>query len=115
MRDNAAIEVLGDPWSMLVPRDVIFGNRRCFRRAAPGLGGGDRVQHPQQPAQAARRGGPAHPGGATRGRRAACSLTQAGIQTLPVMVAMGNWASPTATAPASCGCVPSYSATAVPS
>src|SRR6266511_3425839 len=60
-------------------------------RAAPGLGGGDRVQHPQQPAQAARRGGPAHPGEATRGQRAAYSLTEAGIQTLPVMVAMGNW------------------------
>ena len=52
---------------------------------------------------------------ATRGQRAAYSLTEAGIQTLPVMVAMGNWASPTATAPASCGCVPSCSATAVPS
>ena len=28
---------------------------------------------------------------ATRGQRAAYSLTEAGIQTLPVMVAMGNW------------------------
>jgi hypothetical protein len=28
---NAAIEVLGDPWSMLVLRDVIFGNWRHFR------------------------------------------------------------------------------------
>ncbi len=27
----------------------------------------------------------------TRGQRAAYSLTEAGIQTLPVMVAMGNW------------------------
>jgi hypothetical protein len=25
MRDHVAIEVLGDPWSMLVLRDVIFG------------------------------------------------------------------------------------------
>jgi hypothetical protein len=28
---NAAIEVLGGPWSMLVLRDVTFGNRRHFR------------------------------------------------------------------------------------
>ncbi len=36
MRDNAAIEVLGDPWSMLVLRDVIFGNRRYFRELLQG-------------------------------------------------------------------------------
>ncbi len=28
---NPAIDVLGDPWSMLVQRDVIFGNRRHQR------------------------------------------------------------------------------------
>jgi hypothetical protein len=33
---NAAIEVLGDPWSMLVLRDVIFGNRRHFRELLQG-------------------------------------------------------------------------------
>jgi DNA-binding HxlR family transcriptional regulator len=36
MRDNAAIEVPGDPWSMLVLRDVIFGNRRYFRELLQG-------------------------------------------------------------------------------
>ena len=28
---NATIEVLGDRWSLLVLRDVMFGNRRHFR------------------------------------------------------------------------------------
>jgi hypothetical protein len=28
---NAAVEVIGDPWSPLVPRDVMVGNRRDFR------------------------------------------------------------------------------------
>ena len=28
---NAAVEVLGDPWAMLVLRDIMFGNRRHFR------------------------------------------------------------------------------------
>ncbi|MGH2498534.1 MAG: winged helix-turn-helix transcriptional regulator [Candidatus Limnocylindria bacterium] len=52
---------------------------------------------------------------ATRGQRAAYSLTEAGIQTLPVMVAMGNWGLAHRDGAASCGCVPSCSATAVPS
>ncbi|MEA2410452.1 MAG: hypothetical protein QOC77_1013, partial [Thermoleophilaceae bacterium] len=28
---NATIEVIGDRWSLLVLRDVMFGNRRHFR------------------------------------------------------------------------------------
>jgi DNA-binding HxlR family transcriptional regulator len=28
---NAAVEVIGDRWSLLVLRDIIFGNRRYFR------------------------------------------------------------------------------------
>ena len=28
---NAAIEVFGDRWSLLVLRDIVFGNRRYFR------------------------------------------------------------------------------------
>ena len=75
---------------MLVLRDVIFGNRRHFRELLQGSEEGI-APHPQQRAQAARRGGPAHPEEATRGQRAVYALTEAGIQTLPVMVAMGNW------------------------
>jgi DNA-binding HxlR family transcriptional regulator len=33
---NAAIEVLGDPWSMLVLRDMVFGNKRHFRELLQG-------------------------------------------------------------------------------
>ncbi len=28
---NAAVEVLGDPWAILVLRDIMFGKRRHFR------------------------------------------------------------------------------------
>jgi DNA-binding HxlR family transcriptional regulator len=31
---NAAVEVIGDRWSLLVLRDVMFGNRRHFPRPA---------------------------------------------------------------------------------
>jgi hypothetical protein len=33
---NAAVEVLGDPWAMLVLRDVMFGDRRHFRELLAG-------------------------------------------------------------------------------
>ena len=33
---NAAVEVLGDSWAMLVLRDVMFGNRRYFRELLVG-------------------------------------------------------------------------------
>src|SRR5687767_1746196 len=33
---NAAVEVLGDPWAILVLRDIIFGNRRYFRELLVG-------------------------------------------------------------------------------
>ena len=35
---NAAIEVLGALWSMLVLRDVVFGNRRHFRELLESVG-----------------------------------------------------------------------------
>jgi hypothetical protein len=94
---------------MLMPRDVIFDNRRHFRELLQGSEEGSR-QHPQQQAQAARRGGPAHPGGGDTRAAGRVLTDRSGIQTLPVMVAMATGASPTATASASCGCVPSCSA-----
>ena len=33
---NAAVEVLGDPWAMLVLRDIMFGDRRHFRELMAG-------------------------------------------------------------------------------
>src|SRR6266567_1553268 len=75
-------------------------------RAAPWLGGENCVQHPRQPARLVAAGLLTREE-ATRGQRAAYSLTEAGIQTLPVMVAMGNWGLAHRDGTASCGCVPS--------
>ena len=33
---NAAIEVFGDRWSLLVLRDIVFGDRRYFRELQAG-------------------------------------------------------------------------------
>ena len=34
---NLSLEVLGDKWSLLILRDMMFGGKRHFRRAAIGL------------------------------------------------------------------------------
>jgi DNA-binding HxlR family transcriptional regulator len=88
---NAAVEVLGDGWSMLVLRDIMFGNRRHFRELLTGSIEGiasnilsDRLKRLVAAGLLTRED-------SGRGQRAAYSLTEAGIQTLPVMVALGNW------------------------
>jgi DNA-binding HxlR family transcriptional regulator len=88
---NAAVEVLGDPWSMLVLRDVIFGNRRHFRELLKGSEEGIASNILSARLKRLVSAGLLTRAEAPRGQRAAYSLTEAGIQTLPVMVALGTW------------------------
>lgn len=88
---NAAVEVLGDRWSLLVLRDVIFDDRRYFRALLTGSAEGiasnilaDRLVRLVEAGLLAR-------GTAARGQRARYSLTEAGIHTLPIICALGNW------------------------
>ena len=88
---NAAVEALGDHWSLLVLRDVIFGDRRYFRELHAGSIEGiasnilaDRLKKLVAAGILTRE----H---AARGSRARYSLTEAGIQTLPIIFALGNW------------------------
>ncbi len=88
---NAAVEVLGDRWSLIVLRDIIFGDRRYFRALLTGSIEGiasnilaDRLKRLLDAGILTR-------GTAARGQRARFSLTEAGIQTLPVIYALGNW------------------------
>jgi len=34
---NLSLEVLGDKWSLLIIRDMMFGNRRHFRESEEGI------------------------------------------------------------------------------
>ena len=72
-------------------RDVIFGNRRHFRELLHGSG--ERIASNIVSSRLTRlvAAGLLTREEATHGQRAAYALTEAGIQTLPVMVAMGNW------------------------
>jgi DNA-binding HxlR family transcriptional regulator len=88
---NAAVEVLGDRWSLLVLRDVMFDDRRYFRALLTGSIEGiasnilaDRLVKLVEAGILTR-------GTAARGQRARYSLTEAGIQTLPIIHAFGNW------------------------
>jgi DNA-binding HxlR family transcriptional regulator len=88
---NAAVEVLGDAWSLIVLRDIVFGGRRYFRELLARNDEGivsnvlaSRLRNLVEQGLLSR-------DDATRGQRAAYSLTEAGIQTIPVMVALGAW------------------------
>jgi hypothetical protein len=45
---NMAVEAFGDRWSLLVLRDVMFGNRRHFRAAPPVCGSNDGIHNDLQ-------------------------------------------------------------------
>jgi hypothetical protein len=46
---------MGDRWSLVLLRDVMFGNRHYFRELLAGVAGGNRFQHPRRSATAAGR------------------------------------------------------------
>ena len=88
---NAAVEVLGDPWAMLVLRDIMFGNRRHFRELVAGSEEGIATNILASRLRQLVAAGLLTRDDARRGQRAAYSLTEAGIQVLPIMVALGTW------------------------
>ncbi len=88
---NVAVEVLGDPWAMLVLRDVMFGGRRHFRELLAGSEEGIASNVLSSRLKRLTAQGLLSRAEARRGQRASYSLTEAGIQALPIMVALGNW------------------------
>jgi DNA-binding HxlR family transcriptional regulator len=88
---NAAVEVLGDPWAILVLRDIMFGNRRHFRELVAGSEEGIATNILASRLRQLVANGLLTRDDVRRGQRARYSLTEAGIQALPVMVALGNW------------------------
>ena len=90
---SAAIDVLGDRWTLLILRDVMVSDRRHFRALLTGSVEGiasnilaDRLVKLVDAGLLVR-------GTAARGQRARYSLTEAGIQSLPLIAALGAWGS----------------------
>lgn len=89
---NLAVEILGDSWSLVVLRDVIFGNRRHFhdlhRSSEEGIATNilaSRLRELVEAGLLTKHDDPTHK------QRATYNLTEAAIQLVPVMVLMGDW------------------------
>ncbi|MBB5911686.1 DNA-binding HxlR family transcriptional regulator [Nocardia transvalensis] len=88
---NATIEVIGDRWTLLVLRDVIFGDRRYFRELLAGSEEGiasnilsDRLKRLVAAGLLSRED-------ARPGQKAEYRLTEPAIQLVPVLAQLGSW------------------------
>jgi DNA-binding HxlR family transcriptional regulator len=90
------VEVIGDRWSLLVLRDVMFGNRRHFPRPAGTLRTGNASNILANRLRRLVADGLLTRAQAGRGQRPEYSLTEAAIRLVPVMAALGHWAHATA-------------------
>jgi DNA-binding HxlR family transcriptional regulator len=89
---NLTLEILGDRWSLLVLRDIMFGNRRHFRELQAASEEGiasnilaDRLKRLVASGMLSRADDPAHK------QKAIYSLTEAAIQLVPLFAQMGAW------------------------
>lgn len=89
---NLTLEILGDRWSLIVLRDMMFGNRRHFRELLTGSEEGiasnilaDRLRRLLAEGLITRADDPSHR------QKAIYSLTEMGIALVPVFAMMGAW------------------------
>jgi DNA-binding HxlR family transcriptional regulator len=89
---NLTLETLGDRWSLIVIRDVMFGNRRHYRellnRSEEGIASNilaDRLKRLAEGGLLTRRDDPSH------AQKAIYSLTEPAIQLVPLLAQMGAW------------------------
>jgi DNA-binding HxlR family transcriptional regulator len=89
---NLTLEMLGDRWSLIVIRDVMFGNRRHYgellnrseERIASNILA-DRLARLVKMGMLSRTGDPTHK------QKAIYSLTEGSIQLVPLLAHMGAW------------------------
>jgi DNA-binding HxlR family transcriptional regulator len=89
---NLTLEVVGDRWSLLVIRDMMFGNRRHFRdlltKSDEGIASNilaDRLKTLNEAGIISKSDDPTHK------QKGIYSLTEQGIQLLPVLAQMSGW------------------------
>ncbi|MBI1404555.1 MAG: transcriptional regulator [Caulobacter sp.] len=89
---NLTLEELGDRWSLIVIRDVMFGNRRSFgellSQSEEGIASNilaDRLKRLTASGLLSRRPDPRHR------QKGIYSLTEASIQLVPLLAHMGAW------------------------
>ncbi|MFZ0708013.1 MAG: helix-turn-helix domain-containing protein [Candidatus Korobacteraceae bacterium] len=89
---NRMVEMFGDQWSLLVIRDIMFMNRRHFRELLIGSPEriasnilADRLQTLVKQGIIVKSGDPSHK------QKAIYSLTERGIELLPLLMEMAAW------------------------
>jgi DNA-binding HxlR family transcriptional regulator len=89
---NLTLEQLGDRWSLIVIRDVMFGNRRSYGellgQSEEGIASNilaDRLRRLTAAGLLTRRDDPSHR------QKGIYSLTEASIQLVPLLANMGAW------------------------
>lgn len=89
---NLTLETLGDGWSMIVIRDIMFGNRRHYRdllnNSLEGIASNilaDRLKKLVAAGLLSTRPDPDHK------QKTIYSLTEAAIQLVPLLAEMGAW------------------------
>ncbi len=89
---NLSLEALGDRWSLIVIRDIMFGGRRHFRELQAGSIEGiasnilaDRLKRQVAEGLLARADDPSHR------QKVIYSLTEKAIALVPLIVAMAAW------------------------
>jgi DNA-binding HxlR family transcriptional regulator len=89
---NLTLELLGDRWSLIVIRDVMFGGRRRYRellgRSEEKIASNvlaDRLKRLVEAGLLTRRDDPGHK------QKAIYSLTEPAIQLVPLLAHMGAW------------------------
>jgi DNA-binding HxlR family transcriptional regulator len=88
---NATVEAFGDHWSLLVLRDVMFGNRRHFNQLLACSEEGIASNILADRLRRLVRGGLLTRDDAGRGHKATYSLTEAAIELVPVFAELGAW------------------------
>ncbi|GLZ42074.1 helix-turn-helix domain-containing protein [Actinokineospora sp. NBRC 105648] len=88
---NATVEALGDQWSLLVVRDIMFGGRRHFRELLAGSEEGIASNILADRLKRLVAGGLLTRDDARRGQRATYSLTDQAIDLVPVFAHLGAW------------------------
>ncbi|MGY5778538.1 winged helix-turn-helix transcriptional regulator [Rhizobium sp. LEGMi135b] len=89
---NLTLEILGDRWSLIVIRDIMFGNRRHFREllrnSKEGIASNilaDRLKRLVERGLLTREDDPSHK------QKALYSLTEMAIDLVPLFAHMGAW------------------------
>ncbi|MGV3479308.1 MAG: winged helix-turn-helix transcriptional regulator [Sphingobium sp.] len=89
---NLTVELLGDRWTLVIVRDIMFGNRRHFRellsRSDEGIASNilsDRLKKLVDNGLLTRADDPTHR------QKAVYSLTEKAIELVPMLVALGAW------------------------